>query len=28
VQVENKAGQSESNTFRASRGGDGVWEVI
>jgi len=28
VQVENKAGQSETNTFRASRGGDGVWEVI
>jgi len=28
VQVENKAGQSESNTFRASKGGDGVWEVI
>ena len=28
VQVENKAGQIESNTFRASKGGDGVWEVI
>jgi hypothetical protein len=28
VEVENKEGQKESNTFRASKGGDGVWEVI
>ncbi len=28
VEVENKEGQTETNTFRASKGGDGAWEVI